>query len=167
MSAILMRSQYFNSLWPSDDKWQHRSGSILAQVMADILMVPSHYLKQCWITIIISKVQRHSSQSKVTSAEWTSSVTLDYTFKITIAYTRGQWVKSPQPLTLTSNATSHWRPKSQSTQNFHQVNSITTSQVGHLFCPNNRQLVTGDWLPTFAHSSQVVASPPWISPAQM
>ena len=35
--------QGFNSFWPGDTIWQHRSGSALAQVMA-----PSHYLNQCW-----------------------------------------------------------------------------------------------------------------------
>ena len=37
-----------NSLWLSDAKCQHRSGSTLAQVLAYCLMVPSHYLNQCW-----------------------------------------------------------------------------------------------------------------------
>ena len=31
-----------NSLWPSDDIWPHRSGSILAQVMAFCLMAPTN-----------------------------------------------------------------------------------------------------------------------------
>ena len=35
---------YFNSLWPSDTIWKHKSGSTLAQVMACCLMAPSHYL---------------------------------------------------------------------------------------------------------------------------
>ena len=35
-------------------KWQHRSGSTLAQVMACCLTAASHYLNQCWL--IISKV---------------------------------------------------------------------------------------------------------------
>ena len=37
----------FNSLWPSDTIWRHKSGSTLAQVMACCLMAPSHYLNQC------------------------------------------------------------------------------------------------------------------------
>ena len=49
----------FNSLWPNDATWRHRSGSRLAQVMACCLMAPSHYLSQCWL--IISKVPWHSS----------------------------------------------------------------------------------------------------------
>ena len=36
----------FNSLWPNDAIWGHRSGSTLAQVMACCLMAPSHYLNQ-------------------------------------------------------------------------------------------------------------------------
>ena len=38
----------FNSLWPSDTIWWHRSGSTLAQVMACCHQAPSHYLIQCW-----------------------------------------------------------------------------------------------------------------------
>ena len=48
-----------NSFGPSDAIWRRRSGSTLAQVMACCLMAPSHYLKQCWLTI--SKVQWHAS----------------------------------------------------------------------------------------------------------
>ena len=51
----------FNSLWPSDTIWPHKSGSTLAQVMACCLTAPSHYLNQCWL--IISKVQWHPSES--------------------------------------------------------------------------------------------------------
>ena len=41
----------FNSLWPGDDIWWHRSGSTLVQVMAWCLTAPSHYLHQCWLVI--------------------------------------------------------------------------------------------------------------------
>ena len=37
---------HLNSLWPSDTIWRHKSGSILAQVMAWCLTAPSHYLHQ-------------------------------------------------------------------------------------------------------------------------
>ena len=36
-----------NSLWPIDIIWRHRSGSVLVQVKACCLAVPSHYLNQC------------------------------------------------------------------------------------------------------------------------
>ena len=48
----------FDSLWPSDAIWWHRSRSALAEVMAGWLTAPGHYLNQCWL--IISKVQWHS-----------------------------------------------------------------------------------------------------------
>ena len=67
MSAILFRSQCvsgFNSLWPSDTIWRHKSGSTLAQVMACCLTAPSHFLNQCWL--ITSKVQWHPSQNNFT-----------------------------------------------------------------------------------------------------
>ena len=56
----------FNSLWPIDSPqgdaiWRHRSGSILAQVMACCLTAPSHYLKQC--LLIISEVLWHPPES--------------------------------------------------------------------------------------------------------
>ena len=37
---------FFNSLWPGDATWQHRSQSTLAQVMACCLTAPSHCLNQ-------------------------------------------------------------------------------------------------------------------------
>ena len=54
----------FNSLWPSDAIWRHRSWSTLAQIMACSLMAPSHYLNQCWL--FISGVPRHSYENNFT-----------------------------------------------------------------------------------------------------
>ena len=65
--SIEKRSESYpkvNPLWPSDAIWRQGSGSTLAQVMACCLMVPSHYLNQCWL--IISKVQWHSSEGSLT-----------------------------------------------------------------------------------------------------
>ena len=45
----------FNSLWPSDAIWCHKSGSQLAQVMTCCLTAPSHYWNQC--RLVINKVQ--------------------------------------------------------------------------------------------------------------
>ena len=53
-----------NSLWPGDAIWQHRSVSMLAQVMACCLTATSWYLNYGWL--IISKFQWHSSDSKLT-----------------------------------------------------------------------------------------------------
>ena len=44
-------SLILNSLWPGDAICQQISWSLLAQVMACCLMVPSHYLSQCWLAI--------------------------------------------------------------------------------------------------------------------
>ena len=41
----------FNSLWPSDAMWWHRSKSTSDQVMPCFLTAPSHYLNQCWFII--------------------------------------------------------------------------------------------------------------------
>ena len=49
----------FNTLWPSDVIWWHRSGFTLAKVMACCLMAQSHYINQCWL--LISEVQWHSN----------------------------------------------------------------------------------------------------------
>ena len=53
-----------NSWWPTDDIWQHKSGSTLVQVMACCLTAPSLSLYQCWL--IINYVQRHSSDDNFT-----------------------------------------------------------------------------------------------------
>ena len=54
------RSQWVNSLGPSDAILRWKSWSTLVQVMASCLTAPSHYLNQCWL--IISKVMWHSSE---------------------------------------------------------------------------------------------------------
>ena len=55
---VAIPSTLFNSLWPSDTMWRHRSGSTLVQVMACCPTASSHYLHQCWL--IVSKVYWHS-----------------------------------------------------------------------------------------------------------
>ena len=48
------RSQWVNSLMPSDAIWRHRSGSTLAQLMACCLMAPSHYLTNVDLSLVRS-----------------------------------------------------------------------------------------------------------------
>ena len=84
----------FNSLWPSDAIWQHRSGSTLLQVMACCLTAPSHYLKQCWL--IIKCVLWHSPEGNFTKHVKDIYPWLQfkkYKFNITSASPRAQWVK--------------------------------------------------------------------------
>ena len=54
----------FTHLYPCDAIRWHRSGSILAQVIACCLVAPSHYLNQCWL--LISEVL-YSSESNFTA----------------------------------------------------------------------------------------------------
>ena len=49
---------FINPLWSGDTIWRHRSGSTSAQVVPCCMVVPSHYLNQCWLIII--KVYWHS-----------------------------------------------------------------------------------------------------------
>ena len=50
----------FNSSWPSDAIWCHRTWSTWVQVMACCLTAPSHYLNQCWL---INGVMWHSPKT--------------------------------------------------------------------------------------------------------
>ena len=43
--------QIVNSLWPSEDMWWQRSGSVLAHVIACCLTAPRHYVIQCWLSL--------------------------------------------------------------------------------------------------------------------
>ena len=75
----------FNSLWPTDIIWWHRSGPTFAQEMACCLMAPSHYLNQCWL--IIKGIVWPSTQSNfMRSAHELLTTSL-----------RGQWVNSSMP----------------------------------------------------------------------
>ena len=75
----------FNTLWPTDIIWWHRSGPTFAQEMACCLMAPSHYLNQCWL--IIKGIVWPSTQSNfVRSAHELLTTSL-----------RGQWVNSLMP----------------------------------------------------------------------
>ena len=86
---------HFNSLRPSDTIWPHRSGSTLAQLMACCLTAPSHYLNQCWLTII--KVPWHSPEGITirSSADTRHRNKIQFwIFKIDSRFPRGQWVKN-------------------------------------------------------------------------
>ena len=88
----------FNSLWPNDATWRHRSGSTLAQVMACCLMAPSHYMDQCWL--IISEVQWQSHEENLTrdtSATNYWNKLENYLSKISLKSPRGQLVNSLTP----------------------------------------------------------------------
>ena len=61
------RPQWVNSPWHSDAKWQHRSGSTLAQEMVHSLVAPSHYLNQS--SLIISEVLWPSTEGNIVSQE--------------------------------------------------------------------------------------------------
>ena len=61
ITSTSSRGQWVNLC---DLKWQHRSGSTLAQAMACCLMAPSHYLNQCWL--IVSEALRHSPEGNFT-----------------------------------------------------------------------------------------------------
>ena len=81
---------YINSLWPSDNIWRHKSGSILAQVIACCLTAPSHYLNQCWL--IISNVKWHSSKGKFTRDTSAINHWNHLENKVSFKFLRGQWV---------------------------------------------------------------------------
>ena len=90
------RPQWVNSSWPSDAKWQHGSGSTLAQVMDHFLMAPSHYLNQC--SLITSEVLWPSTEGNRVSQEILKISILDInlrinTFKITAPSPICQWFK--------------------------------------------------------------------------
>ena len=83
----------FNSWWPSDTIWRHKSGSTLAQVMAYCLTTPRHYLNQCWL--IISQVQWHSSGcnfTRDTSITSHCNKLENYFSKILFKSPGGKWV---------------------------------------------------------------------------
>ena len=74
------RPQWVNSPWPSDAKWQHRSGSTLAQEMAHFLMAPSHYLNQS--SLIISEVLWPSTEGNTVSQKILKISIFDMNVKI-------------------------------------------------------------------------------------
>ena len=63
-NVVVFECGHFNSLWPGDTIWQHKSGSTLDQVMAWCLTAPTHYLNQCWL--IIKGVLWHSPERNFT-----------------------------------------------------------------------------------------------------
>ena len=84
---------YVNSLWHRDAIWRHRTGSILAQVMACCLVAPSHHLNPFWL--VNDAVLLHSvSSSSMSSAQHINlnSGFENDTFRIVAASPRGQWI---------------------------------------------------------------------------
>ena len=89
--------------WPSDAKRQLRSGSAFVQVRAWCLMAP---MDQCWL---IKNVLWHSSESHFS---WIIHKLLhvfrNYTFKISVTFSRGQWVKMSLNFSLTISLCGWW-----------------------------------------------------------
>ena len=90
---MLLGSNWFNSLRPSDAIWRQWSWTTLAQVMACCLTAPSHYLNQCWL--IIRGVLWHTSESSF--AGIAQGIDSGYEFEKYILKNifkspRGQWV---------------------------------------------------------------------------
>ena len=80
-------SNMFNSLWPREAIWHHRSGSILAQVMACCLNAPSQNLNNVDSRLSVSiPVQFHRKGTRYAGKDQHS--------KFFYAFARGQWVKT-------------------------------------------------------------------------
>ena len=54
--VVMLIVQWINLLWLNDIIWWHRIGSAVAQVMVCCLMTPSHYLYQCWLICMESRM---------------------------------------------------------------------------------------------------------------
>ena len=114
----------FNSLWPSDAKWRHSSGSTLVQGMACCMTAPSHYLNQYWL--LIGKVQWHSSESHF---EVRAQVTIlynefeNYIPKDSATAPKAQWVnlRLPDLQMSYSDLTNMIRYQHSSSSNGHQA----------------------------------------------
>ena len=62
LSQHLIR-YHLNSLGPSEAIWQHRTGSILMQLLACYLKAPIHCLNECWL--VIKCVLCHSPENNL------------------------------------------------------------------------------------------------------
>ena len=83
-----------NSLWHTDARWHHRSGSTLGQLVACCLTAPSHYLKQCWH--LLSDILWHSRGGNFTASAQLIILENGFqksAFKIAAPSARGLWVK--------------------------------------------------------------------------
>ena len=79
----------FNSLWPDNIIWRHRSGSALALVMFWCLTAPNHCLSQCWY--LISEFMWHSPENTFPATAQANTLCDEfesYTFKITTTASR-------------------------------------------------------------------------------
>ena len=96
-SYSITKSQWVNSLRPSDTIWRHQSRSTFAHVTPCCLTAPSHYVNQCWLQT--SEVLWHSHESKFIYIASTQATILynefeNYNFEIIATSFRGQWVKT-------------------------------------------------------------------------
>ena len=91
-----------NSLWPSDAIWRHTSWSTLVRVMACCLTAPSHYLDQC--LLYITEVLWQPPESNFTASAQATILRNEFenfTSKIIVGSSRGQWVNFDQWQTMT------------------------------------------------------------------
>ena len=129
---------YLNSLWPSDAIWCQRSWSTLVQVMACCLTAPSHYLYQCWLDI--TEVLWQSSDNNFTASTQATILRNEFenfTSKIIVRSSRGQWVK----------LSSKWNPCVY----FHVFLPQSSGRV-----PHPTESCAQQWLLTWSHKVNVV-----------
>ena len=83
----------FNSLWPIDAMWRHRSGSALAQIMACCLTTPSPSLNWWWFIIKgVLWYSPHTNFKRSIPELNPKFAFVDDTCKIAITSPWGQWV---------------------------------------------------------------------------
>ena len=75
---VTVKNMGFNSLWPSDVIWRHRSGSTLVQTMACCLKAPSHCRNKCWL--IISGVRHLGTISQEIHQPKISKISMKMTY---------------------------------------------------------------------------------------
>ena len=79
--------------------WGHISGSTLGNVIPCCLTAPSHYLNQCWISLMgFYDIHLRAVLHRVPKLLF--CVPANYTFKITSTTPMGQWVKNPRKTSL-------------------------------------------------------------------
>ena len=138
--------KHFNSLGSGIAICQHRSGSVLVQLMAYCLMAPSHYLIQCWL--IINRVLWHSPNTNFTEVLKISiwKMSLKITFVKLLTHLSGPseltWVDTMHDLCINNNIShfstynidTYWYPWSLRSIFTEDINYIRAWICNYMHC---------------------------------
>ena len=129
----------FNTLWPSDAIWPHRSGSTLAQVLIWCLPAPSYYLNQGWLLIGKSQWQLNLQEIPQPSINRVRLKIL--LLKISVQSPTNQWVQINENGSTANDGDTYYHSHDKKNNNTANIGT-PTNNIWNGLCQQIQSIIT-------------------------